>query len=175
MAANLPKIMTKSGPDDFQTPPIALKPLLPYIPKDWHIWECAEGKGNLKYELHRLGYSVIGTDIKDGAEGYDFFMLSECSFIDTIDCIITNPPFSRKNEWIERCYHIGKPFALLLPLSALETTRRQNCWRRGVQLIVLNKRLHFETPDNGVSYCWFASAWFTHKLKLPNDIMFGTL
>ena len=33
--------------NDFQTPVFAINPLLPYIKKDWTVWECACGKGNL--------------------------------------------------------------------------------------------------------------------------------
>ena len=46
---------------------------------------------------------------------------------------------------------------------------------KGLQLIILDKRLHFETPNNAESHCWFASAWFTNGLNLPKDIMFGEL
>lgn len=49
--------------NDFQTPPISLKPLLPYLKRDWLVWECAEGKGNLTKTLIEEGYNVIGTDI----------------------------------------------------------------------------------------------------------------
>lgn len=60
------KTPAKQGsPNDFQTPPKALKPLLPYLKKDWTIWECAAGKGNLSNELKRLGFEVIATDILD--------------------------------------------------------------------------------------------------------------
>ena len=42
------KIPNRQGsPNDFQTPPEAIKPLLPYLKKDWLIWECACGKGNI--------------------------------------------------------------------------------------------------------------------------------
>src|SRR5574344_195369 len=39
--------LRQGSSDDFQTPPIALKPLLPYLKSDWRIWECACGNGNL--------------------------------------------------------------------------------------------------------------------------------
>ena len=171
---NLPKIMTKNGSDDFQTPPEALKPLLPYLQNHWRIWECASGKGYLSAELKRNGFNVFESDLNvknDRCSRYDFLTYEHLK----TDCIITNPPFSKKNQFIERCYELGKPFALLLPLSALETQRRQKQWGKGLQLIVLDKRLNFETPDNTKSHCWFASAWFTHKLNLPKDIIFGEI
>jgi len=52
--------------DDFQTPEYAIEPLLPYLRKDWIIWECACGKGNLVRALERRGFKVMGTDIRIG-------------------------------------------------------------------------------------------------------------
>ena len=37
--------------DDWQTPPYALGPLLPYLKPDWLLWECSAGKGNLARSL----------------------------------------------------------------------------------------------------------------------------
>ena len=116
MGQNLPLIMKHGSPDDFQTPIIALSPLLSFIPKDWVIWETACGKGNLLRELQNQGYKVESGDI---LQGKDYFTYEPKKW----DCSITNPPFSKKNEWIERTYSLGKPFALLLPLAALETQR----------------------------------------------------
>lgn len=161
----LPKIMKKGNSDDFQTPIEALNPLLKYISKDWIIWESACGKGYLVNELTKRGYKVKASDIISGG---DFFVYEPEKW----DCLITNPPFSKKNEWIERCYELKKPFALLLPFSALETKRRQKQWSKGLQLIILNERLNFETPNMRKSHSWFATAWFTYKLNLPNDIIF---
>jgi len=164
----LPKIMRVGSPDDFQTPPQALNPLLKYLNKNQTIWEPACGKRYLVDYLKEKKYKVIGTDIKEGIE-YDFL-----KYVPTkIDIIITNPPYSLKNEFIERCYNLKKPFALLLPLAGLETIKRQSLWRQGLQLIILNKRLHFETPNNKESHCWFASAWFTNGLNLEKDLIFG--
>ena len=168
MSQNLPLIMKHGSPDDFQTPPIALSPLLPFIPKDWIVWETACGNGNLVKELKNQGYQVENGDIKSGKDYFTYELEKQ-------DCSITNPPFSKKNEWIKRTYELGKPFALLLPLAALETQTRQRQWKKGLQLIVLDKRLHFETPNHAESHCWFASAWFTNGLNLPKDIMFSEL
>ena len=54
--------------DDFQTPPEALTPLLPHIKKNWTIWECAAGDGNLVKVLRKEGFKVISTDILTGKD-----------------------------------------------------------------------------------------------------------
>ena len=155
--------------DDFQTPPKALNPLIPYLNKDWTIWECATGKGNLSRELMKKGFEVIETDILGG--NFDFLIQKPVQF----DCIITNPPFSLKQEFLERCYQLETPFALLLPLTTFETAKRQNLFKKyGVQIIFFDKRINFETPsDKGkISRSWFATAWFTYGLNLPKDLNF---
>lgn len=160
--------------DDFQTPAYALYPLIPYLDPTWVIWECAEGKGNLTRELRRRGFTVIGTDIGPypHLDGKDFLTWTPEHF----DCIITNPPYSLKHQFLERCYELGKPFALLLPLTALESKRSQQYYRKyGLSLIIFNKRIQFETPLTRGSTSWFATAWFTCGLPLEKELMFVTL
>jgi len=150
--------------NDFQTPPEALLPLLPYISKGWAIWEPACGKGNLVNELNKLGYQCIGSDILTGC---DFLKVEQPVY----DCIITNPPYSIKHKFIARCYDLKKPFALLMPLTALETEYRQSLFNcHGLQIILMPKRINFETPSGQGSGSWFATAWFTNWFKLPRDI-----
>jgi len=162
--------MKQGNSDDFQTPPEAIKPLLPFLDKDWIIWECAAGKGNLSRELIRRGFEVIETDILGG--NFDFLTQKPVQW----DCIITNPPFSLKQEFLERCYQLKTPFALLLPLTTFETKKRQNLFKKhGVQIIFFDKRINFETPSGEGSGSWFATAWFTWGLNLPKDLNFVEL
>ena len=155
------------SPDDFQTPVRALNPLYPYIPKDKIIWEPAMGKGNLTNELITQGYEVIGTDIK---QGVDFLEWEP----ERYDIIVTNPPYSIKTKWLERCYELNKPFAMLLPLTALESQARQKLYKQyGMSMILFNKRINYETPNKVKnSSAWFASAWFCWGLELPNQLNF---
>lgn len=159
--------LRQGSPDDFQTPPKALQPLLPYLKKDWKIWECAKGKGNLSNELLRLNYNVIATDILDG---YDFITYKP----DEFDCIITNPPFKYKQQFLERCYELKKPFALLLPLTTFETKKRQDLFNHyGIEVIFFDRRINFETPHHvEKSASWFATAWFTNGLNIGKQLSF---
>src|SRR6516165_6846352 len=99
----MPRIFA-NGSDDYQTPPEALLPLLPYLRRDWTIWECACGKGYLVNALRQTGFRVIATDKKDGR---DFLTWQPEDW----DCNVTNPPFSLKTEFLARAYELGKPFA----------------------------------------------------------------
>ena len=74
-----------------------------------------------------------------------------------------------KDKFLERCYEIGKPFALLLPLTALEGIARQELYKKyGLELILLPKRIDF----TGKKAPWFAVAWFTYGFNLPKEINF---
>jgi len=162
------KIPSRQGsPDDFQTPKEALIPLFPYLKKKWLIWECAKGKGNLENGLMEKGFLTIGTDI---LSEHDFLTWKPKDF----DCIITNPPFSIKQQFLARCYELKKPFALLLPLTTFETSKRQRLFKKyGLEVIFFDKRINFETPNKVEnSSSWFATAWFTNGLNIGKSFTF---
>ncbi|MBQ21691.1 MAG: tRNA (adenine-N(6)-)-methyltransferase [Flavobacteriales bacterium] len=160
------KAQRQGSRDDYQTPPLALTPLLPHLKKNWVIWECAAGEGNLVKTLRKQGYKVIATDIHSGE---DFLSFEPKQY----DCIITNPPFSLKQEFLERAYCLGKPFAFLLPLTTLESEKRQRFFHQcGLEMILFNKRINFETPTGEGDGSWFASAWFTNQLNLGKQLNF---
>jgi len=158
--------------DDFQTPPEALKYLIPYLNKNWVIWECASGKGNLVRELRKNGFTAFGTDILNGT-AYDFLSFTKDDVMG-VDCIVTNPPYSLKQEFLEHCYELEKPFALLLPLTTFETVKRQLLFKKyGVEVIFMPKRINFETPSGKGSGSWFATAWFTNWLNIGKQLIFS--
>ena len=163
------KIQMNGRSDEFQTPKEAILPLLPYLRKDWIIWECAWGKGSLAKHLEEKGFKVIGDKSVD-------FLGENDGYKDTWDCIITNPPYSKKEEFLRRCYILKQPFALLMPLTTLEGKKRGELFRKyGIQLIIPNKRINFITPSGKGSGAWFQTAWFCYKLNLPKDLMFVEL
>jgi len=164
--------------DDFQTPAYALKPLMPYLKKEWVVWECAQGKGNLRKALRSAGYEVVASDIVTG----DDFLTWQPNI--AWDCIVTNPPYSLKQKFLARAYQLGKPFAFLLPLTTLETRERQQMFRvHGVEIVLFDRRVAFEMPAGLVnpdhrhpgSKSWFATAWFTHGLKIGRQLTFAHL
>jgi hypothetical protein len=159
--------------DHFQTPPEALDPLLPYLKKDWKIWECAAGKGNLVHALGTKGFHVEGTDILTGFN----FLRSALPFF---DAIVTNPAYSCKDEFLERCYELGKPFALLLPLTVFDSVRRRKLFQKhGVECIFLPNRISFETPNHEKNVAagkktssWFATIWISWGLNIGKQLVF---
>ena len=151
------------GSDNFETPAYAFDLLLPYLKKDWVIWEPAVGKGRLERAMCSRGFTVTAT-----AED---FLVKRAYFY--FDVIITNPPYSLKNGFLEKCYEYKKPFALLLPLTALETKRRQFLYTQyGLEMIIPDGRIDFGTPSGKKSSAWFATAWFTWGLDIGRQLNF---
>ena len=161
------KIQMNGRSDEFMTPQYAIKPLIPFLKKEWLIWECAWGKGSLAKHLEKEGFNVIG--FKD-----DFLNLENT--INEANIIITNPPYSIKDKFLKRAFELGKPFAFLMPLTALEGLKRGDLFRRyGIQLIIPNRIINFITPSGKGSGAWFQTAWFCWKMNLPKDLNFVEL
>lgn len=159
----------KSGSNIFQTPTWATMLLKEYLNPDWTVWEPAAGKHLMAKDLSTIVKVVKPTDILEDVI-YDFRYYNP-KF--KYDAIITNPPYSIKDDFVRRCYFLQKPFALLMPLTALEGIKRQFFYRRfGLQIIIPNKRINYLTPSGEGSGSWFASAWFTNWLYLEKDITF---
>ncbi len=158
--------LMRGSPDEYQTPPHALEPLMPHLDSRWHIWEPACGKGNIVQVLTDGGWMVTGTDILGG--------VNFCEWQPTgWDAIVTNPPYRYKQEFLERAYALGKPFAFLMPLTTLETEKRQRLFRdNGLELILMPKRVNFETPSGNGRGAWFATAWFTWGLNIGRGMTF---
>jgi len=162
-----PILMNQGHSDEMQTPKEAILPLLPFLKKEWVIWECAWGKGSLAKHLEKKGFKTIGK------KEVDFLKVTE---MNNSDIIITNPPYSLKDSFLEKCYFFNKPFALLMPLTALEGKKRGELYRKyGIQLIIPNKRINFITPSGKGSGAWFQVAWFCWGLNLPRELNFVKL
>ena len=148
--------------DECYTPIEAIEPLLPYLNNGVKYYDCTSGvSGSIVESLRNAGLSC------EYSRGRDFLT----STFSDYDCIITNPPYSKKDKFIEKCYSTGKPFALLLPVSSLQGIARNRMFREyGLELLVLDKRIDF----TGKGSPHFGVAWFCHKI-LPKDICYGVV
>ncbi len=152
--------------DRCQTPPYALTPLLPYLPKQSRIWESAAGEGLLAEELRSHGYNVCETDVLDG---HNFFE-TRCY---AVDVQVTNPPYSIKYKWMTRSYEIGLPFALLMPVDVFGSIEALELYERyGWEVIALKGRIDYKMPSKGWAGvgAQFTSFWFTHGLNIGKEL-----
>jgi hypothetical protein len=158
--------------DQCQTPSYAVEPLLPFLQSDWIAWEPACGEGNIVNVLAKHVTGVIGTDLIS-APPRNFFDWQPMYF----DCLVTNPPYSIKYDWLAHCYALGKPFALLMPLETAGAAKAQRLFEQhGVEIMLLDKRVNFKMPNKGWSgsAAQFPVAWFCWKL-LPSLIVYGKI
>lgn len=173
--------------DNFQTPiyPLAiLEKCLGNRLKNKVVVDPACGEGRI-LEYYGKNNLVSGNDINDLYTEFprdflkvedqkDFtatYLSPDCKFEDAI--IITNPPYSLKNEFIEQCLSLRIPFAMLMPLTALGTKHRWDIFKEhGIELIIPRNRVNYKTPSGRGSGAWFDSAWFCHGLNLPQQIVF---
>jgi hypothetical protein len=163
--------------DQCQTPVYAMDPLWEYLLARWRIWECACGKRNLVRGMERRGYQVIASDSDPLVQPpicENFFYWEPNEW----DCIVTNPPFTIKFDWLKHCYELGKPFALLLRLEVWGAAIAQRMFKKhGIEVILLDKRPNYEMPNMGTSGggSWFPVAWFTHGLNIGREVTYGDI
>lgn len=154
----------KGNKDEKYTPEYAIKPIIKYIPKDYVIWCPFDTKESNFVKLLSKTHKVIYSHI-DNAQ--DFFNYTPKEHF---DIIVSNPPFSKKMEVLQRLYELDKPFAMLLGLPILNYHIVGDFFiDKHVQLLIVNKKVSFDGNTSS-----FNNSYFCHKL-LPQDIIFVDL
>lgn len=146
------------------------------IDPSWTIWECAAGEGLLARGMDRMGLNVTPTDIENnfGVGFHSFFDWSP----DEWDVIITNPPFSMKYPWLGRCFELGKPFALLMPVETMGSRTWQDLFEEhGGEVILFHPRVDFKMPNRGWdgAGAHFPTAWFTWGFNVGSPLTVATV
>lgn len=159
--------------DEVFTPFYAVEPLLKYVPKDKVIWMPFDEEWSAYYQLFtENGYKCIRSSL---AEGQNFFTYEPKEHY---DIIISNPPFSKKDEVLQRLDELGKPFMILLPTNSLQGQKRfQTCFKNGIQYLGFDKRIDYHTNFNFNTYTkgnHFSSAYFCRDI-LPRDLIIEEL
>ena len=150
--------------DDYMTPKYAWENIKQYIPNDKVIWEAFYGDGKSGTYLQELGFNVIHEPI-------DFFEE------DRGEIIVSNPPFSKSKEVMDRLYELDKPFILIFPSSKINTQYFRKWKNKGIQIIIPRKRIHFEKqingekPENWKDRCNFDCFYYCYKIGLERDII----
>lgn len=159
------KLKTGSS-DNFQTPYYPIKALLDILPhmREGVAFDPCAGRGSILGFLNVEGVSCCGTDL---TLGNDF--LDREQKLPAFDRIITNPPYSKKTEFLKRAYELKKPFAMLMPLTALEGKRQDMFKEFGLTLLLLRRRVNFLPPSGKGSGAHFATAWFIGNDKMLSN------
>ena len=166
---------TDKASDEVYTPAYAVKPLLKYLDRGnkpcYTIW-CPFDTEESEYVklLRAEGHKVIATHIDNGQNFFTYEPKEHYDFI------ISNPPFSLKDAILKRLNELNKPFAILLPLPALQGQKRFP-YLKDCQALIFDKRINFykdlktKEIQKGIS---FASIYVC-KDFLFEDLIFAEL
>lgn len=172
----------RSDLDFYETPLDVTKAFLDasgWQPKTNVIWEPAAGNGAIAFVVKDYfpGAMVVTSDIK--ARALSLTMESDFlqhqwaegkEFLQNKD-IITNPPFSHAQQFVEKALElVNGDIVMLLRLAFLETTARRELFNRKHlrEVWVSSKRIHFTSPyltqreretgkksNSGMAMAWF--------------------
>lgn len=166
-----------SESDECLTPRYVVEPIIKYLKqRNFKKILCPFDKEHSLYVrlLKENGFEVLFSHISMG--GGNFFDL-DFSNID-FDCIVSNPPFSKKDEILKKLYEINKPFAILLPQNSLQSITRTKLFiKYGVEYLGFDKRACFYTKNelDKIKFSnHFASGYFC-KDVLPEKLIFEEL
>lgn len=153
--------MLNGANDEIYTPEEAVLPILPYLNKNLTYWECTDyGDSRITKVLREHGFKVVANKIDFLKDKPDF----------EYDAIITNPPYSIKDDFIERAIELRKPTIFLLPITALEGRRRHDLYNKlgSFGLCVFDKRINFlnQKKSNYFNTSWFfLNCWWNQGIK----------
>ena len=159
---------TDKASDEVYTPDYAVKPILKFLKPGSVIW-CPFDTEDSEYVkiFKEAGYKVIYSHIDNGQNFFEFEPKED------YDVIISNPPFSIKDDILRRLNELDKPYAMLMPLPALQGQKRFK-YLKGSQALIFDKRINYfkdyktKEIQKGIS---FASIYIC-KDFLPNDLIF---
>lgn len=147
--------------DNYMSPKYTWENIKQYIPKDKIIWEPFYGDGKSGEDLTELGFKVIHKDD-------DFF---ECDYG---DLVVSNPPFSKKKEILERLKELDKPFILLMPQNTLNNNYIRELFDGEIQIIIPRRRIQFlkNGEEEHPKKCNFDCFYYCYKIGFEKDINF---
>jgi len=103
--------------DEWYTPMSAVEPIIEYLKPNSRILCPFDTKeSNFVKALKEKGFKVTHSHI---SEGIDFFRLPKPD----VDYIVSNPPFSKFDEILQRLYEWNIPFAMVWTTQRLFDSR----------------------------------------------------
>ena len=147
MSLNFSETIKKSiGGDEYYTPPNAVDMILPVLrehkfSKVWCPFDTAES--NFVIQLSKE-FDVVYGHI---ATGQNFFEYE--SPPSGVECVVSNPPFSKRNNIFKRLFEWDIPFALIMNMNGIfDSKERYELFKnKRVEFFIPKGRMKFYTPD----------------------------
>jgi hypothetical protein len=147
--------------DDYETQLETWEMIRSYIPSGI-IWDPFYCNGLTAENFRKMKFDFIH-------DNQDFFTRQLPEF----NTIVTNPPFSKKKQVMEKLFEIDKPFIVILPCSTITYKYfRDLSKHRNLQVIIPNKRIQFIKNGKVDGRCSFDCLFFCYKIGLSKDITF---
>jgi hypothetical protein len=162
---------TDKASDEVYTPLYAVKPIEKYLHQFETIW-CPFDKEDSEYVKYfsQCGYKVIYSHIDDGKNFFEFEPQ------ESYDIIVSNPPFSIKDDIVKHLYELNKPYAILLPIPSLQGQKRFP-YIKECEALIFDKRINYYTDlqkkevQKGVSF----GSFYLCRNVLPERLIFEEL
>jgi len=161
-------ILKKYKLDDYTTPLYVWKMLLDYLDlgKNTIIYEPFYNDSKSKTYLGKLGYNNVIHENENFFENYDKY---------EYDIILSNPPYSIKQNILKVLHQLDKPFVLIVPTAIISKLYVKNIFGDDIdkiQYIIPNRRLQFEVDGYNQKRCCFDTLFMCYKLELQRDIVY---
>ena len=106
-----------SKSDEYYTPTYAVRVILPYLKTKGfkRVW-CPFDKEHSEFVkvLKDAGFEVVFGHIETGQDFFDYELPPM-----EVDCIVSNPPFSKRTAIFENLFKFGLPFAMIMNFNGL--------------------------------------------------------
>ena len=151
----------KIATDEYYTPTKVWDDIKQYISSDKVIFEAFYGEGHTFNYFKDNGYNVIGK------KGLDFFSDEGMSMLKKCDCVISNPPYSKKYKILKTLVENDVPFILTMPLSAINTLAFLNAFDNkmdDVSIIMPRGRIKYIYKGSIANSPSFESCYVSYKM-----------
>lgn len=128
---------TNKESDEYYTPKEAVIPIIKYLKREMVVW-CPFDTEDSEYVkcIQANGNKVIFSHIDNGENFFSFEPKER------YDVIISNPPFSLKDDVLKRLDELNKSYAILLPLPTLQGQKRFK-YLIDSEVLIFDKRINF--------------------------------
>lgn len=159
--------------DEYYTPKMLIDFLIPTLhEKGFKNILCPfdNKKSNYVKVFKENGFNVIYGHINDGKDFFSKWWLNH-----DFDILISNPPFSKKNEIIRLLNELDIDFMLLMNLMAINyqdfsETLRQSNLKKSINFIIPNKKVSFDGNTSSFSSGYICNCIdFNLFIDLPHN------
>lgn len=152
------KKATEQG-DEYYTPKYIAEILVPFIKQKGYqtIWcPCDKDWSEYVKVFKENGFEVIYSHVDNGEDFINFEPKEH------YDIVITNPPFSIKNEIFKRCISLEKPFCILMSATSIQSSSFINTISKAKDFyyMAFDKRISYNGDRPPFPSWYFASGLF---------------